>query len=136
MGALALIPVIGKVLDMVLPDKQANDAAKASLLSTEVQGEISLALGQLQVNQAEASNKSVFVAGWRPFIGWICGCAFAYAFILQPFLQFILVAFKVNFDISKLPQLNLAELSYVLMGMLGLGAMRSYDKTQGTSNGH
>jgi ABC-type glycerol-3-phosphate transport system permease component len=136
MAALAVIPIIGKVLDRVLPDKQANDAAKAALASSELQGEIQAVIAQIQVNQVEAASNSVFVAGWRPFVGWICGCAYAYAFILQPFLQFALVAFKVNFDSTKLPTLNLAELSYVLMGMLGLGVMRSYDKTKGAGNGH
>lgn len=132
----AILNIGNTILDRVLPDKQQNDAAKAQLLTLQLSGDITQALSQNAVNQAEAANNSVFVAGWRPYVGWICGSAFAYAYIVQPFLQFILVACKVNLDLSKLPVVSMAEISPVLLGMLGLGAMRSYDKTQGTGNGH
>lgn len=137
MGAfLSLINPVAEIIDRVIPDKTQAAQAKAALLQTEVQGQLASAVAQLQTDSAEAANKSVFVAGWRPFVGWICGIAFGYAFVVQPFLTFVLVACKINFDASKIPQLNLAVMSPVLMGMLGLGAMRSYDKTQGTDNGH
>lgn len=132
----AILNVGNTILDRVLPDKQANDAAKAQLLSLQLSGDISSTIAQIQVNQAEAASNSVFVAGWRPFVGWICGSAFAYAYIIQPFLQFILVACKVNIDLSKIPVVSMAEISPVLLGMLGLGAMRSYDKANGNGNGH
>jgi len=134
MGAfLSLINPIAAILDRVIPDKSQAAAAKASLLQTEVQGEINNAIAQIQTNQAEAASKSTFVAGWRPFVGWVCGAAFAYAFIIQPFLKFILSAFHVAVDT---PVIDFSEMSPVLLGMLGLGAMRSYDKAQGTDNGH
>lgn len=137
MGAfLSLVNPIAEILDRVIPDKSQAAAAKAQLLETQVQGELSNAVAQLQTDAAEATNKSVFVAGWRPFVGWTCGVAFLYAFFVQPFMQFILVACKVNIDITKLPKLDMTVMMPVLLGMLGLGAMRSYDKTQGTDNGH
>jgi Holin of 3TMs, for gene-transfer release len=137
MGALlALIDPVAKIIDRVIPDKTAAAAAKAELLSDETKGEINNALAQIQTNQAEAASKSIFVAGWRPFVGWVCGVAFAYVYVLQPFAQFMLVAFRVNFDVAKLPVINISDMMPVLLGMLGLGAMRSYDKNQGTGNGH
>ena len=82
------------------------------------------------------TNQSVFVAGWRPFVGWVCGIAFAYSFIIQPAAQSIAVLLHSSFDVSKLPNLNGSDLSTILFGMLGLGAMRSYDKANGTGSGH
>jgi hypothetical protein len=70
------------------------------------------------------------VSRWRPSIGWICGAAYAWEFVLQPLLSFILVAAGAPVEFSTLPKLNVSELSMVLMGMLGIGAMRSWDKTQ------
>jgi hypothetical protein len=133
---LSLIDPIGKILDRVLPDKAANDAAKAQLLAMQASGEMQQVLGQIQVDQAEASSSSLWVSGWRPGVGWCCGAAFAWAFVIQPFLQFLLVAFHSNFDATKLPQLDLPSMLPVLFGMLGLSAMRSYDKQNGSGNGH
>lgn len=132
----AILTLGNTVLDRILPDKTANDAAKAQLLSLQVSGELASNIAQAQIDQTEAANSSLFVAGWRPFVGWACGGAFVYAFIVQPLLQFTLVAFHSTFDITKLPSLNLTEMMPVLIGMLGLGAMRSFDKAQGTGNGH
>jgi hypothetical protein len=123
------------LIDKLFPDKAAADKAKADLVNLQVSGDLQLALGQLSVDLAEAQNSSVFVAGWRPFIGWACGSSFAYAFILQPIIQVMLVVFHSSFDPAKLPQMNFAEMMPVLLGMLGLGAMRSYDKKNGTGNG-
>jgi hypothetical protein len=132
----AILNLGNTVLDRVLPDKAANDAAKAQLASAVVQGQFAAQIAQIQVDQTEAASQSIFVAGWRPFVGWCCGAAFAYAFIIQPFAQFLLVAFHSDFDIAKLPQMDLSQMMPVLLGMLGLGAMRSYDKSQGNGNGH
>jgi hypothetical protein len=130
---LALINPIASILDRIIPDKSQAAAAKAALLQSEVQGEFSNALAQIQTDQAEATNTSIFVAGWRPFVGWVCGAAFAYAFIVQPLLKFVLSAFHVQVET---PVIDFSAMSPVLLGMLGLGAMRSYDKAQGTDNGH
>lgn len=124
------------LIDRLIPDKSAAAAAKAQLVQMQVAGEFDQMKGQLAVDQAEAGSTSTFVAGWRPFVGWACGAAFCYVYILQPMVQFALVAFKVNFDLSKMPVLDIADMMPVLLGMLGLGAMRSYDKANGTGNGH
>ncbi len=135
---MALDPITGilnianTVLDRVLPDKTQAAAAKASLLEATVKGEIDNAVAQLQVDAAEASNKSVFVAGWRPWIGWVCGMAFAYTYVVQPFFEFFATLFKHPVN---LPPVNLDGMMPVLLGMLGLGAMRSWDKSNGKGNG-
>ena len=132
----AILNVGNTVLDRVLPDKAAKDAAQAQLLQMQLTGELDQIRGQLAINQAEAGSPSVFVAGWRPWIGWVCGSAFAYTYILHPIVLTILVAFHVEFDAAKLPTLNMSEMMPVLLGMLGLGGMRTYEKVQGVSTGH
>lgn len=132
----AILNVGNTLIDRLIPDKSAAAAAKAQLVQMQVAGELDQIKGQITVDQAEAGSQSTFVAGWRPFVGWACGAAFAYVYIVQPLMQFLLVAFKVNFDLSKMPSLDIADMMPVLLGMLGLGAMRSYDKANGTGNGH
>ena len=82
---------------------------------------------QLEVNKVEAGHTSLFVAGWRPFVGWTCGIALCYHFVLQPFLVFLLYSFDYQVD---LPQFNMTTLTTILMGMLGLGGLRSYEKVK------
>lgn len=132
----AILNVGNTLIDRLIPDKSAAAAAKAQLVQMEAQGELDEMKAQIAVNQTEAASASVFVAGWRPAVGWICGAAFAYCFVLQPFIVVMLVAFHSTFDPAKLPKLDWGPMSEVLLGMLGLGAMRSYDKAQGTGSGH
>ena len=86
-------------------------------------------LAQIEVNKAEAASGSVFKGGWRPFIGWVCGVAFAYHFVLQPFIVFVVAAAGIT--IPELPTFDMGSLMTVMMGMLGLGGLRSYEKKQG-----
>jgi hypothetical protein len=86
-------------------------------------------LAQIEVNKAEAASGSVFKGGWRPFIGWVCGAAFAYHFVLQPFILFGVAVAGVS--IPELPSFDMGSLMTVMMGMLGLGGLRSYEKKQG-----
>ena len=86
-------------------------------------------LAQIEVNKAEAASGSVFKGGWRPFIGWVCGVAFAYHFVLQPFIVFVVAA--AGIAIPALPTFDMGSLMTVMMGMLGLGGLRSYEKKQG-----
>ena len=87
-----------------------------------------LAKGQMEINKTEAAHKSLFVAGWRPAIGWICGLGMASNFILIPMANFILA---LTGSVIVVPLLDTGEMMPVLMGMLGLGAMRTYEKKQG-----
>lgn len=87
-------------------------------------------MGQIEVNKEEAKHSSVFVAGWRPFIGWVGGAGLAYTFVLSPFIDFLA---RVNGYVGELPVVDTATLMTLVLAMLGVGAMRSYDKTQGTA---
>jgi len=82
---------------------------------------------QTKINEAEAQHRSVFVAGWRPFIGWVCGIALAYNFVLRD-----LIIFAMGKDFVP-PALQMDHLMTVLMGMLGLGAFRTYEKIKHVS---
>lgn len=128
----AIVGVADKVLGAVLPDKAAKDAANARLLEMVTQGEISSVIGQLEVNKAEATSSSVFVAGWRPYIGWVCGTALLSDFLVRPLLTWI--ATLAGHPVAY-PPLDLSTLLTLLMGMLGFGAMRSFDKANGKGNG-
>jgi len=123
MSLLALLPTIGKVLDKVIPDKNARQAAQFALEAADQKGELDLLLGQLEVNKVEAASDSLFVAGWRPFIGWVCGVGLMYNVLLSPFLD-------IWFD---MPTVDPALLYPVLMGMLGLAGARTFEKTKGVS---
>lgn len=120
MSLLAALPILGNVLERVIPDKNARAAAKEELERAGQAGELDLLIGQLEINKVEAAHKSIFVAGWRPFIGWVCGAGLAYNVILHPFLSIWL----------ELPPVNEGLLYPVLTGMLGMGALRTYEKTK------
>jgi hypothetical protein len=129
----AVLNIGNSIIDRLLPDKQANEAAKAAMLQMQLQGEFAQLQGQLEINKAEAVSQSVFVAGWRPGVGWCCVIALASDFVVRPFATWI--AALLGHPIAY-PPLDLSELLPLLTGLLGLGAMRSYDKSQGTGNGH
>lgn len=132
----AVLNIGSTILDRIIPDKTAAAAAKAQLIQAELNGELEAAKGQLNVDAVEAASQSVFVAGWRPFVGWTCGAALAYSFILQPCIVSICVLAGVHFDTAQLPHLDMVTLIGLLTTMLGMGALRSFDKSQGTDNGH
>lgn len=106
------------VITRIWPDKSAQEAAELAAAVTLVQG-------QLNINAAEASNPSMFVSGWRPFIGWVCGTACAWNWIGLPIAKFVAVYFGHSFDFSPA---NLSEMMPVLLGMLGLGGLRTIEK--------
>lgn len=126
----AIANVANTVLGRVLPDKAANDAAKVTIAEMQLSGELKQYSDQIQVDLAEAQNKSVFVAGWRPFIGWICGCSLAYQFLVQPLLTFGVHLFHGNW---AAPSIDISSLNDLLMGMLGLAGMRTAEKFSGVA---
>lgn len=131
----SLVGVVANLLDRVLPDPKAADAAKLEFLKLAQSGELAqlnadtqLAAGQIDVNKVEAANASLFVSGWRPAVGWCCALAFAFKFIGGP-SAFVLAQW-FGHPIT-LPNFDFTEMSTILMGMLGLGAMRSVEKIKG-----
>ena len=129
---MSLIPLLGNLLDKFFPDPAAANDAKLKLMQMAQNGELAqldadtkLALGQLEVNKAEASSNSVWVAGWRPFIGWVCGSAFAFKFVLGP--SAVVLMAMLGHPIT-LPEFDFTEMSTILLGMLGLGGLRTVEK--------
>lgn len=122
--------LVHDVLDRVLPDKAANDAAKLQLAEMQLNGELSQVAGQIQTNIAEAASSHVFVSGWRPYIGWICGTSLLYEMILRPLLTFAVGCFGGH---TAAPSIQLQDLMTILAGLLGLGAMRTVEKVNGVS---
>jgi hypothetical protein len=129
----ALLDIGGKLIDRLWPDPTQKAAAALELLKLQQSGELAAITGQMEINKAEAASGSVFVAGWRPFIGWVCGSGLAYDFILRPFLTFAAELFHSS---AVAPTLDLTQLVPLLIGMLGLGAMRTAEKIQGVNSGH
>ena len=125
----ALIGPVTGILDKFIEDKDQKAALAHEIATMSERHAQELAKGQLEINKAEAASGSVFKGGWRPFIGWVCGVAFAYHFVLQPFIVFGVTAAGV--EIPELPSFEMGSLMTVMMGMLGLGGLRSYEKKQG-----
>lgn len=131
----------GKLIDRLWPDKVAQEKERAQAefelfkltqveRMTDKANELALAVAQIEVNKEEAKSASIFVSGWRPFIGWICGCSFAYAFLIGPIVTQLSTAYGYNFP---LPPVDMGNMLYVLGGMLGLGGLRTYEKVQGVT---
>lgn len=113
------------IVDRIFPDKDAQAAQRADLLLKGQAIDAQLAQAQAAINQQEAASGSLFIAGWRPAVGWICASAFGYHYIMQPFALFCMAA---SGHVVDLPDFDMETLSTVLMGMLGLGAMRTAEK--------
>ena len=124
-----LIGPATQILDKFIEDKdqKAKLAHELATMADKLAHEQNLA--QIQVNREEASSGSLFKAGWRPFVGWVCGIAFCYHFILQPVIIFIVAIIGVN--IPDLPEFQMNTLLTVLGGLLGIGGLRTYEKQKG-----
>lgn len=136
-GLGSLADFAGKIIDKVWPDPGQAAAAKLKFFEAQQAGQFkemdqafALAQSQIGVNAIEAASTSLFVSGWRPAIGWICGAALGYKFVFAPLIAFLLGIFWKTVD---LPVLDFSEMSTVLMGLLGLGAMRTVEKIKGVA---
>ncbi len=134
-GIGAIFDFGSRVIDKIFPDKDAADKAKVAMLELQQKGELQivqqtfeLAMKQGEINVQEAKSTSTFVAGWRPFVGWVCGIALAYNYVAMPFLAW--AAKWLDPSAPAMFVLETGELMTLLFGMLGLGAMRTYEKTK------
>lgn len=128
-----------KIIDKVVPDKAAAQVVKDQISAQAASGALQEEMLQLQsvttaqsdINKIEAGSTSLFVAGWRPLLGWICGVAFGFQFILRPVVQWGFI--MAGHTLPPLPGIDetLTQLTYA---MLGMGALRSYDKMKGTAS--
>jgi hypothetical protein len=125
----ALIGPVTGILDKFIEDKDAKNAMAHEIATMAEKAAHEAAMAQVEVNKAEAQHRSIFVAGWRPFIGWTCGIALAYHFVANPLIMFAVTVAGV--DIPTLPSFDMDSLMTVLLGMLGLGGMRSFEKMKG-----
>ena len=127
----AIMPSVMEVAGRFLPeDREKRAAAEREIQAKLTDSLAQVDLAQLGINKVEAAHRSMFVAGWRPFIGWTCGVALMYTYVLQPILVFGLAQSGYLVD---LPRMDLCELMPVLMGMLGLGGLRSWEKIKGVA---
>jgi len=124
-----LVGPVTSILDKVIQDKDQKAKLAheiATMSDTHAQQAL---LSQLEINKAEAASGSLFKGGWRPFVGWVCGIAFAYHFVIQPLLVFVLTV--LGLELPKLPEFDMSTLLTTLGGLLGIGGLRSYEKTKG-----
>lgn len=126
----ALLPVISGVLDRVIPDTAEAAKAKAEMEMRLVEAANQAAMAQVEVNKAEAATGSLFIGGWRPFIGWVCGAALAYQYIASPIaLWGCQIA---GLTIPPPPSLD-GMLWELVLGMLGFGGLRTVEKLKGAA---
>lgn len=127
LGIGTVIESVGKVAsDLITTDKERMDMA---LREKELDQRPVLA--QIEVNKTEAQHASLFVAGWRPALGWVCGAGFAYQYVVRPLLPWVLTVFGVD-GVPPLPSLD-GSLMELTFGMLGLGALRTFEKSKGVA---
>lgn len=118
----AALDIGGKLIDKLWPDPAQRDAAKLRLLELQQAGE----LAQISVNQEEAKSSSLFVSGWRPSIGWVCSVACAWNWIGLPVAKFAVLF--LGYAAIDMSPANLSEIIPILLGMLGLGGLRTIEK--------
>lgn len=121
----AVLDIGTKVIDRLWPDPTQAAQAKLELFKLQQSGELAQITGQMEINKAEAANASVFVSGWRPAIGWICGAALAYQYIIRPVVSWGVIA--AGHPLPPMPGLD-ENLWQLLLGMLGLGGLRTFEK--------
>ena len=122
-GIGAVADLAGSIINKIFPDK--TEAEKAQLMAA-----LTVIQGQLDANKAEASNPSVFVSGWRPFVGWVCGLACAWNWIGLPVVKVAAVAFWHPLAVEPA---DLSQMLPLLLGLLGLGGLRTVEKIQGVA---
>ena len=127
----ALLDIGSKVIDRIWPDPVQAAAARLELIKLQQSGELAAMAGQLDINKAEASSSSLFVAGWRPFIGWVCGMAVAWNWLGLPIARFLSDYFGHPLHVQTA---DITEMLPVLMGMLGIGGLRTIEKINGVAD--
>jgi len=127
----ALIGPVTGLLDKFIPDADERARLAHEIATMSERHAQQLAKGPIEINKTEAAHKNMFVAGWRPFVGWTCGIALAWHFVGQPLVVFVIAYSGV--ESPPLPAFEMESLLTVLLGMLGLGGLRTFEKTKGIS---
>jgi hypothetical protein len=126
----ALLPALGTLIDRLIPDRAAAEKAKAEMEQQLVTAANQAAMAQVEVNKIEAGHSSVFVAGWRPSIGWVCAAGLAWAFVLAPIASWALVVLGIR---AELPAIQFDHLFELVLAMLGIGGLRTFEKMRGVA---
>ena len=124
----ALIAPVSLLLDKVIPDADERARLSHEIATLATRQAHENAMGQLEINKAEAASASVFKGGWRPATGWLIVVVLAWTYLVQPFVVFVLTV--MHYDLPDLPVLETDALMPILLGMLGLTASRSYEKVK------
>ena len=124
-----ILPVIGNVIDKLIPDNNKRQEAKEEMEKALIQNANAINLAQIEVNKADAQSANWFQSSWRPLCGWTCGFALAWHFVISPMLIFFTAWF--GFDVPKLPVFDMESLMTVLFGLLGMSGLRSWEKSRG-----
>lgn len=122
-GIGAVADLAGSVINKIWPDK--TEAEKQQLAAA-----VTLVQGQIEINKAEASNPSVFVSGWRPAIGWVCGMACAWNWVGLPIVKMVMAIYDHPLQLNPA---DIGEMMPILLGMLGLGGLRTAEKINGVA---
>jgi len=125
-----IISVVSSVLDRVIPDKNAKEKAAQEIEKALIDNAAQLNLAQAETNKVEASHRSVWVAGWRPCLGWVAALGFAWVFVLQPLIVWMITLYGVD---VPLPEFHTDALLELTFAMLGLAGLRTYEKQKGIS---
>ena len=129
-GLASLVgPIVNKFVDRI-PNGNERARAKEALEKELVDAANSVMLAQTEINAAEAQHKSIFVAGWRPFIGWVCGVGIAWAMVVQPVAQWAMIAWG---DGTELPTIDTSYLMELVTAMLGMSGLRTFEKMRGVA---
>ena len=124
----AILPVAETVIDRLVPDTNAKKKAMIQMEKALIDAHTKGSLAQLEINKVEAASRSVWVSGWRPCCGWVAAFALGFHFIITPCVQWagLLCGFHL-----PMPEFDMGSLMTILLGMLGLGSMRSFEKFKG-----
>jgi hypothetical protein len=123
----AILNIGNTLINKLFPDPAEAAKAQLALLKMQQDGELAAMISQTDINKVEASSDSIFVAGWRPFVGWVGGAGFAYAAVVEPLLRFVA---SISGYTGEFPAIDTTITMQILFGLLGLGAMRSFDKAK------
>lgn len=126
-----IIGIIGDVLDRVIPDNNAKQKAKADIEKALIDNASKINLAQAETNKIEAGHRSIWVAGWRPFLGWVAGFGFAWVFVVSPVAQWVCALLGIHI---VLPVLHTDVMMELTIALLGLSGLRSWEKAKGLTH--
>lgn len=142
MSYLAFLPLIGQVLDKILPDQGAKEEAKLKVMELVQSGELTvlaaekeIGLAQIGVNTEDAKSQDKFQRRWRPAAGWVCVVGLLYTFLIQPLLPWtmsvVMLLVGSPMALPTLPPIDIEYLMALLGGLLGLGGFRTFERIKG-----